>query len=117
RLVAPAPRISGTAAYTEVLKAVPGEWEDGTTLQYQWLRGETPIDGATAKSYTVAAADIGYRLSVSVTGSKPSYHSATAVSDPTSAVTGPAELATIVPTTPRIEGEPLLPGTLTAVTG
>ena len=45
---------------------VPGTWKDARTLDYQWLRGATPIAGATRARYRVTPADLGHRLSCRV---------------------------------------------------
>ncbi len=68
------PAISGTAAQGQALVADEGAWTGApTTFSYAWSRCDaagtcTPIDGATAKSYTVAAEDAGFALQVAVTG-------------------------------------------------
>ena len=64
------------AGRVAVLTATPGTWS-GTqpiTFAYQWLRCSsaassscTPVQGATAQSYTPVAADVGARLRVRVT--------------------------------------------------
>lgn len=68
-VVAATPTITGTAQVGSILTAVPGAWSPGTAvLTYQWLRNGTAITGATAGTYTVAAADAGTTLTVTVTG-------------------------------------------------
>ena len=63
-----APKITGTPKIGKTLKASPGTWDpQDVTTAYQWLRDGAPIDGATAQTYTVAAADAGATLSVQVT--------------------------------------------------
>jgi hypothetical protein len=58
--------ISGTPVFNGILTAnVNGS--NATTLSYQWLRGTTPISGATASTYTLAAADVGQAINVQVT--------------------------------------------------
>src|SRR5919198_4237356 len=71
------PSISGTARQGEQLSADQGTWS-GTqpmTFAYQWRRCDangancTNIAGATSKTYTLTAADVGNRLRVRVRAS------------------------------------------------
>jgi len=91
-----APQISGTVAVGQQLQASPGSWT-GTpapTFAYQWLDCDSggnncsPIQGATASSYTIQATDAGSTLEVVVTGSN-SAGSSQATSAPTSLVAKP----------------------------
>ncbi|MFT3888599.1 MAG: hypothetical protein QM713_10610 [Arachnia sp.] len=110
----PTPTISGTVAVGQKLTAVPGTWDAGVKLSYQWLRNGTAISGATASTYTVATADKGTQLSVAVTGTKQGFLSATKTSAPTKAVDGPRLSAT---PTPTISGTAKVGSTLTAKAG
>ena len=80
------PRVVGTAIMGQILTAKRGKWSNGpTTFAYQWYRctkvGDgnprgipevcTAITGATAKTYTVKAADKGFFLRVRVTAAGP----------------------------------------------
>ena len=64
------PQISGTAT---TLTLLPGLWafDDAAplTVARQWMRGTTPIEGATGESYTVVADDAAQTLSVVETAS------------------------------------------------
>lgn len=68
-----APAITGVAQVGQTLGASTGVWNGAPpfTYQYQWLRcdagGCANVAGATDRTYTVAAADSGKRLAVSVT--------------------------------------------------
>jgi hypothetical protein len=69
-----APTISGTAREGQTLTADNGTWANSpTSFTYQWQRcaadgsGCVNIAGATAKTYTAAAADVDRRLRVVVT--------------------------------------------------
>jgi hypothetical protein len=75
------PAVSGTTVQGGTLTATSGAWAGAQpiTLSYQWVRcgadGGRPdgsncaaIPGATATKYAVAAADVGSRLRVRVTG-------------------------------------------------
>src|SRR5205085_2416873 len=65
-----APTISGTPQQGQVLTANEGSWTDTPTFAYHWRRRDsagancTEIAGATAKTYSVAAADVGATLRV-----------------------------------------------------
>lgn len=62
------PSIAGVLDEGEVLTAIDGVWTGSPAFTYQWKRDGTNIAGATAKTYTVAGADVGTGLSVTVTG-------------------------------------------------
>ncbi len=47
--------------------------QEDSRLAFQWYRGSNPIAGARESQYTVTQEDLGYRLKVRVTGSKPGY--------------------------------------------
>ncbi|WP_166870298.1 LPXTG cell wall anchor domain-containing protein [Salinibacterium sp. ZJ450] len=82
--------VTGAAAVGSVLTAVPAGWPADTSFSYQWIgatdRMGGPIDGATGSTYTVTANDIGFRLMVEITGTKPGHGPGTALSAPTTAV-------------------------------
>ena len=76
-----APRITGNARVAAVLTATPGTWNvEAPTIAYQWNRDGAAIDGATAPTYTVTAADAGADLTVTVTASKEGYTDGVATS-------------------------------------
>ena len=78
--------VAGKAVVGKKLTAKPGSWTSGTTLSYRWTRGSKAIKGATSATYKVKKADAGKRLSVTVTGTKTGYRSASATSAKTSKV-------------------------------
>jgi hypothetical protein len=88
------PTISGTPTVGQALSVDEGTWTGApSTFTYAWSRcdaatGTTcvPIAGATTKTYTVAAADAGSKLVVTVTGTN-SVSNAPALSGPTAVVT------------------------------
>lgn len=72
-----APSISGNGRPGHTLTANTGTWAPApVTLKYQWLRNGTPISGATGKSYSVRLGDGRQNISVTVTGSKSGYRTA-----------------------------------------
>ena len=111
----PTPTITGTAAVGKTLTAVPGGWAPApVTLAYQWRRDGKAIAGATGVGYPVAADDLGTRLSVTVTGSKPGH---TTIAK-TSAVTAAVAKGTLTATPkPTITGTAKVGLELTAVPG
>ena len=84
------PTISGTASVGSTLTADKGSWiaPAGTVYSYAWLADGTTIVGATAKTYKPASADVGKKISVTVTGSKAGLEDASATSVETGVVTG-----------------------------
>ncbi|MDR1825111.1 MAG: leucine-rich repeat domain-containing protein [Bifidobacteriaceae bacterium] len=95
------PVISGEVEVDQTLTAETGTWTPAPVdLAYQWLRGGTPIDGATSATYKVTAADVGAELSVKVTGSKAERDSLTLTSDPTCKVPKVDTGGGTTPTTP-----------------
>ncbi|GAB2497871.1 family 43 glycosylhydrolase [Promicromonospora xylanilytica] len=78
------PTVRGKAAVGGTLAATPGVWDkDDVTFTYQWLRDDEPVAGATRQTLRVTAADVGHRMSVRVTASRPGAFPGVAVSAPT----------------------------------
>ncbi|PWT71908.1 MAG: hypothetical protein C5B60_10265 [Chloroflexi bacterium] len=96
------PTITGTAVVCQTLTANIGDIQ--TPVTYQWNRGGTPIIGATASTYQVTSADVGFTLTVTVT----------TISPATALVTGLVPVNTAAPT---ISGTAQVGVTLTASTG
>ena len=87
------PKVSDTTPVTDqVLTADPGVWgPDPVALAFQWYRvsstgTSTAISGATQATYPVKSGDVGYKVKVKVTGSKPGFTSVSKYSALTSAV-------------------------------
>ncbi len=79
-----APTVSGEPVFGETLTATPGTWEPGdVTTTYQWLRDGASIGSATSATYRLRLADLGHRLSVLVTASKPGQEDVSAASEST----------------------------------
>lgn len=111
------PKVTGTATAGKTLKASAGflgPWNE--KLTYRWLRNGAAIAGATASSYTLAAADLGKQISVRVTGQNTKGLSATSATftSPTTAKVAAAALKTATPT---ISGSVGVAKTLTAKAG
>ena len=89
-----APEITGKPRVGSTLSATGGTWSvDGATLAYQWNCNGAAIEGATAATYKLVAADAGASVTVTVTASKDGFvdgsarSSAIAVSKLSSSVT------------------------------
>lgn len=63
-----APAITGTLTVTSILTVTNGTWtsQGAPTYTRQWYRGNLLIAGATALTYTLAAADVGFKMRVVV---------------------------------------------------
>lgn len=110
-----APKVSGKAVAGHTLTATSGSWSiDPETLQFQWYRGDKPIDAATEAKYHVTDADAGHRLHVVVTAKSTGYTSASAASEDTDRVV----LGTVAFDRPTVSGRRVVGSTLKAhVTG
>ena len=62
----PVPTISGILAETNTVSAVAGAWPSEATLAYTWKRDGVVIPTATAVDYTLVAADVGRKITVTV---------------------------------------------------
>lgn len=105
--------ISGTGTVGETLTAVPGTWGPGSvTFSYQWLRGGTPLAGATARTYRPVAADAGKVVSVRITGARSGYTTVQRTSAGT-----PVFAAFTAAPTPTVSGSLKAGSVLTVQTG
>jgi surface antigen len=87
------PTIDGRPQVSSTLTADPGTWSPApVTLAYQWSADGVPLRGETGTTFTPGAAQVGRRLTVTVTGSRSGY---VAVADTSlaTAVVAPGELA------------------------
>ena len=76
----PAPTITGTGTVGLQIDAVPGNWDSGVGLTYQWKLDGVDISGAIASGYVPLSSQVGNTLTVEVTGSKPNYPPVTKLS-------------------------------------
>jgi hypothetical protein len=90
-----APAISGTPEVGQTLSVQAGTWLSAPAMYaYQWQRCDAgglncvPVDGATAQTYAVTTADVGYTLAAAVVA-RNAYGSGTATSAPTAVVAAP----------------------------
>lgn len=88
-----APTITGTAQLGQTLTEVNGVWTNSPTgYAYQWLRCNSsgtscaPIPGASAQTYKLAAADVGYKLRVHETASNAGGSASSPESQPTAVI-------------------------------
>jgi hypothetical protein len=112
------PTITGRAEKDQTLTANEGTWSgtEPIAYAYQWRRcdsaGASCIDiaDATAKTYTLVAADVGSTVLVAVTASN-SAGSSTVMSEQTAVVTAPPVTVTGFPASTVIEAGSLKSGT------
>jgi hypothetical protein len=111
-----------TPTVDQTLTALPGVWGPAPVgLAFQWYRvnshGKTSrIGGATSAAFAVRAGDAGYRLKVTVTGSKPGYTTKSKTSAVTSKV-AKARFATVPTPLVVVEGPPVVGKTVTVDPG
>ncbi|MBT0994812.1 hypothetical protein KIN34_11025 [Cellulomonas sp. DKR-3] len=62
------PKVTGTRRVGSTLKVTSGTWAPSpATVAYQWLRGGTPIPGATSATYRLTPSDLGRSVKARVT--------------------------------------------------
>jgi hypothetical protein len=115
-----APTISGTAAVGSTLTATRGTWYPTALVEfrYQWLRGGSPVEGATQQSYVVREADSGFPISVQVIAvNQGATESATSLS--TAAVTGGTPVVSTIGNVapPVISGSVIVGSVLSSTAG
>lgn len=82
------PRVAGTPSLGALLRAVPNyNWSPvgPERFAYKWFRGSKAIPTATRRTYRVAPADLGRRITVRVTARARGYLPGSALSRPTAA--------------------------------
>lgn len=98
QVLKPVPTVTGSGAALSELTAVPGTWDDGTTLTYTWYADGVEIVGATAGTYTPTLAQIGAQITVKVTSTKEGYVTESATSSPVGPISAAAMTLKPVPT-------------------
>ena len=116
------PTISGTAQVGETLAAdttgiADADGLDSAAFSYQWLADDAEINGATASTYTLVAADAGKAIKVQVSFTDDAGHDEELNSAATAAVAAaPPPPNTPATVSPTITGTAQVGDTLTAVT-
>lgn len=111
----PTPTITGDAEYGDTLTAIPGAWQPSpVSLSYVWKANGHAIAGATHSSYKNTAAVLGKTISVTVTGRKTGWATASVTSAPTIPV---SKVNFTTPAVPGVSGTPSVGHTLTAHPG
>lgn len=85
-LAASTPSVSGKVVAGGTLTAVVGSWTAGTALAYQWRADGVAVAGATGASFVPRSAQVGKKITVTVTGSKAGFASVARTSAATGAV-------------------------------
>lgn len=104
--------VSGTPKIGETLSAVTNGTPSGAALQYQWYRGDTPISGATDRTYIPSTAeDVGETMKVEVSaagydGTLSAQASGTVAKADTDMPTGKLTISSITKDTITIEPIP-----------
>jgi surface antigen len=98
-----APTLSGTPQVGQKLTTTNGSWSaKHLTFSYQWLSNGNPIVGATKKSFTPQAAQVGKHIRAKVTATKSGAHSGSARS---AASDGVAKGVFVNTSEPVVEGK------------
>ena len=101
--------ITGTPTSGSTLTAVSGNWTPSSVaLSYQWLADSKPISGATHSTLKLNNSTAGKRISVTVTGKKAAYNSASVTSAKTAIVDG----GIFSVASPKVIGNPAIGKTL-----
>ena len=77
------------------MSVIPGEWDTGVALTYQWLRNGVST-GISSRTYTVSNADVNQSIAVRVTGTKAGFTSISRESS--SVLVTPLAALTLTPT-------------------
>ena len=105
--------MAGQPVVGRTLTAVTGAWgPSGVELSYAWYADGEWIAGADEPSFTVTSAQVGRRITVSVTGTQHRSRPATVTSAPTAAVWYPLDVGR-----PTVTGAARYGATLTAKPG
>ncbi|WP_291046483.1 cell wall-binding repeat-containing protein [Herbiconiux sp.] len=92
----PTPTIGGLAEVGGTLTVSTGTWGPGqVSLAYQWNVSNQPVPGATGTTFLPDQTTVGKQVSVTVTGSRPGYVTASMTSGSTPQVTTPFAVARV----------------------
>lgn len=108
-LLASVPTIEGTPLVGETLRALPGEWSEGSKLSYQWYAGDRALRGQKKATLKLTVVHLNQPISVEVTGTLEGHESVTLRSEPT--------LKTALATEGFVFGVPFVGTKVTAVAG
>lgn len=108
-----APSVPGAPAVNDVIQAAPGSWPSGTALSYQWGIAWKPIPGANGMKYRPQAPQLGQKLTLAITATRPGYRPTTLTVGPRTAI-APGTLNGL--TSPAISGIVQVGQTLTVST-
>ncbi len=85
--------LSGGTQPSQVLVADPGAYHPSdATVSVQWFADGAPIPGATATRYSVRPADVGHRIAMRVSVSRPGYQTTTFLTGSTARVRTPSTI-------------------------
>ncbi|WP_162231101.1 FG-GAP-like repeat-containing protein [Leucobacter musarum] len=111
--VTPAPSVGGQVRVGEQLTATVATWQPKPIkVTYQWLRNGKAISGATSRTYTLTAADLGASVTFRVSGAKLGYAPVARSSQAYTVARG-----VLAPANPSIAGTAAEGSTLQARTG
>jgi hypothetical protein len=110
---APAPTIEGATIVDSTLSANPGGWSPGADFGYQWNLDGQAVGGANGQTFLLPDTALGKAVTVTVTGQRSGYITATV----TSAATAPVSAATLTTAKPSITGAATIGTTVTAEPG
>jgi len=72
-ILAPTPKVTGSAKLGSKLTVKRGTWTSGTKLKVQWYADNVAIPGATSTTFTVTTSQQGKKIFARVTGSRSGY--------------------------------------------
>jgi hypothetical protein len=106
--------ISGDAVQGKTLTVSGGTWSpSGVQLAYQWLADGKPIPGATGKTFTLTAGQVGQAIGLEIVGTRDGFTSLTMYPFKTKPVLAPLVWGPL----PVVTGKPEIGQTLTLTPG
>jgi len=90
------PAVIGKTVVGSTLTGTPGAWDQkGLTFAYQWLCDGVAVPGATGQRFLLTNADVGHRMAVEVTATRPGALPGVARSASTAVITTAKGAATL----------------------